>query len=240
MNLEHERAAGIEGDLVEVPVPAHVVQHQQYGTYLIDAGLDASYVDNPYGKSKGLMVKMTSGKGSQEPGTHMAAILDRENIGLQGVFLTHLHPDHAAGILDLPKEITYTAGKNETYINFRFFMHADHLAGIDALHEIDFARGVDLPPLGRSVDLLGDGSLWAIASSGHTKGHVLYLVNGTEGQFLVTGDACNTQYQFDTGIGPGTFSSDLEQAQEVLDRIIAFKEQYPEVRLVYGHDLQDG
>jgi hypothetical protein len=35
-------------------------------------------------------------------------------------------------------------------------------------------------------------------------------------------------------------SSDLEQAQVVLDRIIAFKQQYPEVKLVYGHDFPEG
>ena len=176
--------------------------------------------------------------GSQEPDTHIAAILNRENIQIQGVFLTHLHPDHTAGILDLPKDVPYVVGKDELYINFRFFMHGDHLAGIDELHEIDFATGVDLPPLGRSVDVFGDGSLWAISSSGHSKGHVLYFINGMEDKVLVTGDACNTQYQFDSGIGPGTYSSDLEQAQDALERIKAFKERYPKVRLVFGHDLQ--
>jgi hypothetical protein len=56
----------------------------------------------------------------------------------------------------------------------------------------------------------------------------------------MTGDACNTQYQFDSRIGPGTYSSNVEQAQDVLDSIITFKEQYPGVRLVYGHDMPDG
>ena len=128
-------------------------------------------------------------------------------------------------------------GKNERYTNFTFFMRGDHLAGIDELYEIDFATGIDLPPLGKSVDVFGDGSLWDISSSGHSKGHVLYFINGVEDKILVTGDACNIQEQFDRGIGPGYFSSDLEQAQEVLDRIIRFKEQYPEVKLVFGHDL---
>jgi len=238
MNLEHEQAQAIEDEPVQFPVTANIIQHQQFGAYLIDAGLDASYVHNPYGTMKGIMVKNKSGIGSQEPDTHIAAILNRENIQIQGVFLTHLHPDHTAGILDLPKDVPYVVGKDELYINFRFFMHGDHLAGIDELHEIDFATGVDLPPLGRSVDVFGDGSLWAISSIGHSKGHVVYFINGIEDQVLVTGDACNTQYQFDSGIGPGTYSSDLDQAQVALDRIIAFKQQYPEVKLVYGHDLQ--
>ena len=236
MNLTHDRAADIEDVIVEVPVNACIIHHREFGAYLIDAGLDASYVSNPHGTIRGMMAKKYLGKGSQEPNTHIAAIIERENIQLQGVWLTHLHPDHIAGVVDLPKHIPYVVGKNERYINFRFLMQTDHLAGIEVLYEIDFNQGTDLSPFGKCVDLLGDGSLWAIESSGHSKGHVMYFINGVDKKVLVTGDACNDQYQFDTGIGPGYFSSDLEKAQYVLESIIDFKEQYPEVELVFGHD----
>ncbi len=66
---------------------------------------------------------------------------------------------------------------------------------------------------------------------------MIYFINGLDEKVIVTGDACNDQYQFDTGIGPGYFSSDLEKAQNVLEKLIIFKERYPEVRLVFGHDL---
>ena len=237
MNLEHEQAQHIEDEVIEIPVNVAIIQHQKFGAYLIDAGLDKSYVHNPHGTIRGLMVKSYLGKGSQEPNTHIAAILDQESIQLEGVFLTHLHQDHTAGIVDLPKDIPYVAGKNERYVNFRFFMQSDHLVGIDELREIDFAEGIDLPPLGKSIDVFGDGSLWAISSSGHSAGHVIFLINGVDEQILFTGDACNDHYQFETGIGPGYYSSDLEGGQEVLERIILFKDRYPEVKLVYGHDL---
>jgi len=238
MNLEHEKAQSIEDEVIKIPVNVSIVQHQDFGTYLIDAGLDKSYVHNPHGTIRGLMVKSYLGKGSQEPNTHIAAILNEENIQLQGVWLTHLHLDHTAGILDLPKDIPFVAGKGERYINFRFFMQSDHLAGIDELYEIDFAKGIDLPPLGKAVDLFGDGSFWAISSSGHSKGHVIFFINGIDEKVLFTGDACNNHDQFESEVGPGYYSSDLEGGQEVLDRIILFKERYPEVKLVYGHDLK--
>ena len=238
MNLDHELAQDIEDEEIAFPVNVYVIDHQAFGTYLIDAGLDASYVDNPYGTLEGVMVESKSGRGSQQPGTDIAAILQRENVKIQGVWLTHLHPDHTPGILDLPKDIPYVVGKGERYINFKFFLHGGHLDGLDALYEIDFASGIDLPPLGKSIDVLGDGSLWAIAASGHSDGHVMYFINGIEDKVLVTGDACNTAHQFDSGIGPGYYSNDLEQAQETLDRIIAFKAAYPKVELVFGHDLQ--
>jgi len=237
MNLEHEEAQDIEDASIEIPVNVGIIQHSKFGAYLIDAGLDKSYVHSQHGTIGGLMVESYLGKGSQEPNTHIAAILDQEGIRLEGVFLTHLHQDHTAGIVDLPKDIPYVAGKNERYVNYRFFMQSDHLAGIDELQEIDFAGAIDLPPLGKGVDVLGDGSLWAISSSGHTAGHMIFLINGIDEQVLFTGDACNDHYQFETGIGPGYYSSDLEGGQEALERIILFKERHPEVKLVYGHDL---
>ena len=238
MNLEHEEAQDIEDASIEIPVNVGIIQHQEFGAYLIDAGLDESYVHSQHGTIRGLMVESYLGKGSQEPNTHIAAILDQEGIQLEGVFLTHLHQDHTAGIVDLPKDIPYVAGKNERYVNFRFFMQSDHLAGIDELQEIDFSGAIDLPPLGKGVDVFGDGSLWAISSSGHSAGHMIFLINGIDDQVLFTGDACNDHYQFETGIGPGYYSSDLEGGQEALERIILFKERYPEVTLVYGHDLR--
>ena len=238
MNLEHELAQDIEDKAIKIPVNVGIVQHQDFGTYLIDAGLDKSYVYSPHGTIRGLMVKSYLGKGSQEPNTHIAAILKEENIQLHGVWLTHLHLDHTAGILDLPKDIPYVAGKGERYINFRFFMQSDHFAGINEPYEIDFATGIDLPPLGKAVDLFGDGSLWVISSSGHSAGHMIFFINGIDEKVLFTGDACNNHYQFESGVGPGYYSSDLEGGQDVLDRIILFKERYPEVKLVYGHDLK--
>jgi len=238
MNLEHEEAQDIEDEAIRIPVSVGIIQHRQFGAYLIDAGLDKSYVHSQHGTIRGLMVKSYLGKGSQEPNTHIAAILDQEGIRLEGVFLTHLHQDHTAGIVDLPKDIPYVAGKNEQYVNFRFFMQSDHLAGIDELQEIDFTGAIDLPPLGKGVDVFGDGSLWAISSSGHSAGHMIFLINGIDEQILLTGDACNDHYQFETGIGPGYYSSDLEGGQEALERIILFKDRYPKVKLVYGHDLK--
>lgn len=237
MNLEHEQARDIDDELIEFPVVVGILEHEELGAYLVDAAMDASCVDNPYGVMRGVLVKKKLGRATQEPGTDIASVLDHEGVSLQGVLLTHLHPDHVAGILDLPKDIPYVVGRGERYINFPLFMRGDHLAGVEALYEIDFASGIDLPPFGKCVDVFGDGSVWAVSSSGHSPGHALFLINGIGGQYLMTGDACMTQYQFDSGIGPGTYSSDVEQAQVALDQIKAFIERYPDVELAFGHDL---
>ena len=239
MNLEDGQDQDIKDELVQYPVNVHIFHHRELGSYLIDAGLDASYVHNLLGSMKGIMAKRRLGRATQEPNTDIATILDREEVRIRGVFLTHMHFDHTAGILHLPKDIPYFVSKDERYENFRFFFHGDHLAGVEEIYDIDMAEGIELPPFGKSVDVFGDGSLWAISSSGHSRGHLMYFINGIEGQILMTGDACNTQFQFDTGIGPGSFSSNIEQAQVALDRIKVFMERYPQVRLVYGHDLPE-
>jgi glyoxylase-like metal-dependent hydrolase (beta-lactamase superfamily II) len=237
MNLEHERAQGVEDEVIEFPVVVGIVEHEEHGSYLVDAGMDAACVDNPYGVARGILVEHKLGRATQEPGTDIASVVQREGVSLEGVLLTHLHPDHVAGIVDLPKDITYVVGSDEPYLNFSLFLRADHLDGIETLHELDFESGIDLPPFGKCLDVFGDGSVWAISSPGHTSGHVIFLINGVEGQFLMTGDACMTEDLFDAGIGPGTYSSDVEQAQAALDTIIEFTDAYPQVEPVFGHDL---
>ena len=121
VNLKHEKAQNIEDKIVEVPVIAAVIHHQEYGSYLIDAGLDASYTHNPYGSMRGILVKQFLGEGKQVPNTDMNSVLNNADIRIKSVFLTHLHFDHTAGIVDLPKNIPYVVGKDEMYTNFRFF-----------------------------------------------------------------------------------------------------------------------
>ena len=43
MNLEHEQAQNIKDKVIEIPVNVGLIQHQELGAYLIDAGLDKSY-----------------------------------------------------------------------------------------------------------------------------------------------------------------------------------------------------
>ena len=56
----------------------------------------------------------------------------------------------------------------------------------------------------------------------------MYFICGLEEYVLVTSDACNTLRQYETGLGPGHISGDLDDGQEIMDQIKAFKESYPE------------
>jgi glyoxylase-like metal-dependent hydrolase (beta-lactamase superfamily II) len=244
INLNHPKAAGIKDESFKAPVLAHLIRHREFGDYFIDAGMDSSYQKRPYGRFRGLLVRVFMGKCIQEEGQDIASRIRQNQVNLKGIFFTHLHFDHISGAVDLPKDasIRYVTGKDETYfmVNKKFlFRSPDFLEGVETLHEIDFtnANALDMPIVGKCADVFADGSLWAISTAGHTKGHVSFLVNSEQGPVLVTGDACLVKDSFDMGIGPGTYSSNLQEAQKSLERLLEFTKKYPDIKVVCGHHL---
>ena len=54
LNPDHPNTGSIEDEPLKVPVLSHCIHHNEFGDYLVDAGLDSSYTDDPHGKMKGL------------------------------------------------------------------------------------------------------------------------------------------------------------------------------------------
>lgn len=232
VNPAHPRAASVEEEELEVPILAYWIHHEKKGDYLLDAGLDASYYGDLYGGLEGSEVDHFH----QEKDENIAYHLKARGIRLEGVFFSHLHADHTAGHRELPKDIPYVVAKGE-YDDYHPELHGDFLEGLDILQEIDFSKADKIPPLGPSVDLLGDGSLWAISTPGHTRGHVSFLVNGYGGPIFLTMDAAFIRKNLDRGVAPSDYTWDVEIAQETLEKIISFLEEYPQIRVRTGHEI---
>ncbi|MCZ8205043.1 MBL fold metallo-hydrolase [Gemmatimonas sp.] len=232
-------AATTPDDKVWVPVLAHRIVHATRGVYLVDTGLDSTFAQRGRGNIGGLAVLaapfMTIAR--QEVGADPASRLRAAHDVLRGVFFTHLHLDHTAGVPGLPHDVPYVAGRGSLDDAYESGMmaHIDHLRGVSQLEEIDFSAARELAPLGKAVDLLGDGSLWAIHTPGHSRGHVSYLVNATSGPVLLIGDASHTRWGFEHGVAPGKVT-DAAASRASLERIAAFARAYPRVKLVFGHD----
>lgn len=232
-------AQSLPDDKVWVPVYAHRVTHPTRGVYLIDTGLDHTFAPSGRGNISGLAVLaspfMTIAR--QTPGTDARSRLLAEHDSLRGVFFTHLHLDHTAGVPDLPKSIPYVAGKGSLGDAYESNMiaHIDHLRGIPQLAELDFTKAPAIAPLGKAIDLFGDGSLWAIYTPGHSVGHVSYLVNAASGPMLLIGDASHSKWGFEHDVAPGKVT-DAPASRESLARLRAFAQQYPQVKLVFGHE----
>jgi glyoxylase-like metal-dependent hydrolase (beta-lactamase superfamily II) len=235
INPNHSKIHDLEDKELEVPIMAHWIHHEDFGDYLIDAGLDASYFKDPRGNVRGILAGFLADEFHQDENQNIAFHLQKNQVKLKGVFLSHLHSDHMAGIRELPKNIPYVVGKGEKYFEYKPFLYGNYLKGIN-LHEIDFSTVEPIRPLGLSVDLLGDGSLWAVSTPGHTRGHMSFVVNGFEGPVFLTTDACFIREGLELGVASSDYTWNVKMAQNSLDKILEFLKEHPEVKVVCGHE----
>ncbi|MGB9978506.1 MBL fold metallo-hydrolase [Methanobacterium sp.] len=243
LNPDHPKAGAINNELLEVPVLAHWIHHEKLGDYLIDTGLDSSYHNDPHGNMKGILAKLFIKTNlfvdeyKQAKNQNISYHIKKNRIKLNGVFFTHLHSDHIAGTRELPKNITYVTGKEEKYHDHKPFFYGDYLKGVKTLYEIDFEDTVDMPVLGKCIDIFGDESFWAISTPGHTKGHISFLVNSIEGPILLTGDVCFIKSSFKNGVAPSSYTEDVRVNQKSFDKIFEFKMVYPKIKVICGHEI---
>lgn len=243
LNPDHPNAGEIKDELLKVPILAHWIHHSVYGDYLVDAGLDSSYYEDPFGKMKGIFaglfksLKLFGDAYIQKRNQDILYHIQKNSVNLKGVFLSHLHSDHIAGIRDLPKDIFYVVGMGEEYIDYKPFFYGDYFKGIEVLYEIDFCEAPKMPVLGPCADVFGDSSFWAIPTPGHTRGHISFLINGKKGSVLLATDACFIKLGFEKGIGPRDYTDDILMAQSSLNNLVKFKKFYPHVKILCGHEI---
>jgi N-acyl homoserine lactone hydrolase len=168
-------------------VLAYWVHHPTEGDYLIDAGFAHAFAreGGNYTGLLRLMLALFGVESHSTDGADVASQLRSRGISPRAVFLTHLHGDHTSGLVDLPASVPAVFGRGEDTF-MQKAMVGDHLNG-RPLYALDFDEAYALPPFECVLDLLGDGSLWAISTPGHSPNHVSYLVNAQSGPVLITG-----------------------------------------------------
>lgn len=234
LDFENEHLHDRTGKKQHVPVVAYLVRHPELGDLLIDTGFDHTFAESGHGNFGGLA--FLAGFARQQPGHDTAALLGKLGVDpatLKTIVLSHMHPDHTAGLPDLPKSVPVVVGKGavESY-GAPWYAPADHLAGIEVLH------AVDLPADGSAVDLLGDGSVLALPTPGHAAGNLSFLLRAKSGPVLLTCDASHTREGFDLGVAPGGVES-RQHANESIARLRRFVESNPAVRVKAGHEASD-
>ncbi|WP_394151903.1 hypothetical protein [Vibrio maritimus] len=221
-----------------LPVLSHWIRHPIYGEFLVDAGFSKSFKNNSGGNYNWLMRTIASLSGIENSLEKSLELQLNHKIGrINGVMITHFHPDHSSGISDLPTGTSVIADEKEYDFVARLSNTGLFTEDYD-WHGIDFTKGSEIAPFRSVVDVFGDGAVWAVSTPGHTKGHTSYLLNTTQGIKFVVGDASHFGYAYDNNYAPAALSGELrQQAAETLASIKTFASQHPDIKLIFGHQL---
>jgi N-acyl homoserine lactone hydrolase len=242
----HALGIGVsKSDYVDVPFVSFLVEHPSAGVILIDTGLHPSVAVNRK-QNLGRIGARLAGPLKMEPGQAVPAQLrargiEHGDVGL--VVMTHLHFDHASGMSEFP-EATFVMSKQEWeaatagrgwahgYVRRQF----DHAFDYRLL---DFeAREVDsYATFGRSIDLLGDGSVRLVFTPGHTLGHVAVVLRLRDREALVAGDAIYTRRTLSDGVLP-THAEDMHLFRRSLKEIQLYDDTHPDAVIIPGHDMK--
>ena len=220
------------------PVYAYLVEHPQEGLMLLDTGLHGSFAEKKtgnFGRLLGSLVK-TRAQPNQSSADQIKAMGANRN-DLRHIFLSHLHLDHPSGLSAFkdcsrvkvhvdPLEIKEAQGGLALFKGYI----KEHWQGFD-LQPIKYTANLGV--FEKAWDIFGDGSVWIVATPGHTPGHASALIRSVNGPFLLTFDAAHRQANLDHSIPP---KGDLKPGQASIGHINAFLKTNPNVKPIFGHD----
>jgi glyoxylase-like metal-dependent hydrolase (beta-lactamase superfamily II) len=220
------------------PVFSYLVDHPREGLMLLDTGLHGSFAYKKSGNFGWLLGSMVKTKAQPNRGAadQIKAMGANKN-DLRHIFLSHLHLDHPSGLpafRDGPQvkvhvdPIELKEARSPLAL-FKGYIKG-HLAGFD-VRPIEYLTS--LGPFEKAWDVFKDGSVWIVATPGHTPGHSSALVRSVNGPFFLTFDAAHRRANLDQVLPP---KGNLAQGKASIEKIKAFLGANPMVKTIFGHD----
>lgn len=241
----HALGIGVsKSDHLEIPIVSFLVEHPGAGPILIDTGLHpAAAVDLK--KNFGRVGAMAFGGMQFEAENAVAARLRAQGIqpgDVRLVVMTHLHIDHASAMSEFPEAtFVFTRREWEAATEPRGWAHGYRQRQFDHAFDyrlLDFgASAVDsYATFGRSIDLLGDGSVRAVYTPGHTHGHMSVILRLRDREVLVAGDAIYTRRTLEQGAFPFRLEDEHVFARS-LREIQLYSQTNHDALVIPGHDM---
>ena len=195
-----------QGIRFEVPVKCFYIEHDGH-KLLFDAGQKPLSYQQP--DDANYLVKVT-------PAETAAALLRQTGVSpedIDHIVLSHLHSDHAAGIVDFPQATLLMQSKEYAIKN-----PGDHKKLL----------------LDGEYDIFGDGRLIVLPTYGHTAGHQSLLATlDDSSRVLLTGDAAYTIEALNCDFS----DADHQRDPEFFNTVKQLRQmQQNSIKLIFSHE----
>jgi len=228
----------------ELAAYVYLVRHPVHGNILIDLGYPEMTAENPAAYPGFPAHVVMNIRMNRED--HIAEKIGRLGLrpeDIQLILFTHLHVDHMGDIRVFPASrmrVHRTEWEAALQGSRTHGYRADYLHGLSP-ETFEFPEGTPYGPFDRSLDVLGDGSVIAVPTPGHTVGHVSYFVHTGDRIFFLTGDAAWVEENYREPARKGWFAhhfveADRRAQQDTLRKIHTLYRERPDVLMVPGHD----
>ncbi|MCK6520165.1 hypothetical protein L6R49_01880 [Myxococcota bacterium] len=238
LDLQHPaaKAEGLVNSEISVVTPVHRLIHPSAGVFVVNTGFERAMTRGGRGAARGFGLALLNTQTFEEP---LADILKSAGAPIGGVLLTSVSVHNVLGLRDVPPGTPIYAGAGDTSYETPFNAALwrtiqNTLDRHDPLRAFDGAGAVALGPIQAAVDLLGDGSLWALSTPGHTPGAMSYLARTPSGPVLFTGNTSYTIWGWEHGVAPTHGSIDHGQNAASLAALKELAASLPGLKVYVG------
>jgi N-acyl homoserine lactone hydrolase len=176
-----------------------LIRHPK-GDVLIDSGRSSHFVEEIETASflpRQLLRSVQGGGDVVASAPEALRRVGEDPLQLKAIVLSHIHGDHAGGIMDLPGTPVILAPEELAYASQEknkggFDVIRAHALAVEARAQPIQFTATPYENFDRSADLYGDGSIVFVPLGGHTPGSIGTFVNRSpEARYFHVGDAVN-------------------------------------------------
>jgi len=236
---------------VDVHSLVALLEHPSQGWLLWDTG----YAPRIFDATRGWPYRIYRWVTPMRVSPRQSVVAQLAQIGLKPdeirtVVLSHLHPDHVAGLRDFPEAEWIVTADAWNGVARKSGFRALLKAFVPGLLPPDFGtrarllenavfNGPALDPFGATHDLFGDGSALLVPLPGHARGQLGLLATTTTGRMFFVGDACWVSQSYRECRTPGSvtriITADWNAVADTINLLHRFWRANPDVSIVPTH-----